>query len=518
MMNNPLSAENFSQIYASLETLNVSQIVSTLLTIAPLRDEILKRLKPVRRKRKSKDILESPTGEADSIHNSPQVTPADLRSPSREPLSKKKPRKSKPAKLHRSKFWNSYPLSAMNGGQSQRIEDCTPSLAVNSNAITTANSSRSSLSSSSPVTEPVRNSPFSPAFLNNFYQGGNAFSAPYWNVFRMTANQLLYSYNQQAAFKQTVAEQAAPKQTPVELTARASPISTDTVQSPETTPSSCQQEDPDDIEEAINVIDETENTADDEMVQLEENDQPLNCHKNPTSIKDDNERLTPENAAKPNGVTDISCPDCGLTVLLSNLTHHMQDECSNQSKSQETATPLQDSKDGDWKPIPVYSETAPQRHLNSHIQEEHAHFNNTFNCNMCNESFRNKSSLKRHKIIHTVGGGHTCSYCAKIFAKPELLRRHELLHTELKRTLWPCTKCKKSFSNKYNLAVHDRMHTGELPFPCPKCPERFRVKCSMQNHVKSRHGQLFTARNNPHTASHPRNGDKSEQVLTANTD
>jgi len=44
MMSDPLSAENFSQLYASLETLDITQIVSTLLSIAPLRDEIQSRL------------------------------------------------------------------------------------------------------------------------------------------------------------------------------------------------------------------------------------------------------------------------------------------------------------------------------------------------------------------------------------------------------------------------------------------------------------------------------------------
>ena len=50
MVSDPISAENFSQIYASLETLDVTQIVSTLMKITPLREEILRRLKPPRRK------------------------------------------------------------------------------------------------------------------------------------------------------------------------------------------------------------------------------------------------------------------------------------------------------------------------------------------------------------------------------------------------------------------------------------------------------------------------------------
>ena len=57
------------------------------------------------------------------------------------------------------------------------------------------------------------------------------------------------------------------------------------------------------------------------------------------------------------------------------------------------------------------------------------------------------------QITHTSDGGYPCGWCGKIFAKPELLRRHELIHTEADKTLWPCPKCSKSYSNKYNLAV-----------------------------------------------------------------
>lgn len=50
MVNRSISAENFSQLYASLETLDVSQIVSTLMSVAPLREEVLKQVKPAQRK------------------------------------------------------------------------------------------------------------------------------------------------------------------------------------------------------------------------------------------------------------------------------------------------------------------------------------------------------------------------------------------------------------------------------------------------------------------------------------
>lgn len=41
----PISAENFSQLYTSLETLDTSRIVYTLLNIDPIKEEIRKQLR-----------------------------------------------------------------------------------------------------------------------------------------------------------------------------------------------------------------------------------------------------------------------------------------------------------------------------------------------------------------------------------------------------------------------------------------------------------------------------------------
>lgn len=44
-----ITAEDFSQLYASLETLEVKQIVSTLMTITPLQEEIKRQVMPRRK-------------------------------------------------------------------------------------------------------------------------------------------------------------------------------------------------------------------------------------------------------------------------------------------------------------------------------------------------------------------------------------------------------------------------------------------------------------------------------------
>ena len=101
----------------------------------------------------------------------------------------------------------------------------------------------------------------------------------------------------------------------------------------------------------------------------------------------------------------------------------------------------------------------------------------------CNKVFKDKSSLKKHLIIH----GEKlfiCEICKKKFLDNSKLRRHSLVHSGEKP--YECPICNKKFSLDFNLRTHMRIHSGEKPYACiyPGCFKRFSQSSNLSAHEK----------------------------------
>lgn len=114
-----------------------------------------------------------------------------------------------------------------------------------------------------------------------------------------------------------------------------------------------------------------------------------------------------------------------------------------------------------------------------------------FKCSECKIDFIQSSHLTRHKKKHhrtTITSVKTekfsCLQCNFICKSADILKLHENTHIGKR---FKCNKCSNSFTNKNNLIVHQRVHTGERPFKCNICDLSFTVISNLRRHQRRKH-------------------------------
>ena len=57
--------------------------------------------------------------------------------------------------------------------------------------------------------------------------------------------------------------------------------------------------------------------------------------------------------------------------------------------------------------------------------------------------------------------------------------------------MYKCEKCQKSFKRKFDLAAHERVHSGDKPFQWTICPKSFSQKGNLLRHYSTVHKSEF---------------------------
>ncbi|XP_078506466.1 uncharacterized protein LOC144765880 [Lissotriton helveticus] len=126
------------------------------------------------------------------------------------------------------------------------------------------------------------------------------------------------------------------------------------------------------------------------------------------------------------------------------------------------------------------------------------------------ENFNNKILLTWQKRIGTSLRAYACAECKKTFTGKTHLLLHEQTHTDWypytehemrfadKATHekthsgerpFHCNVCEKSFTQKGNLLQHQSVHTGEKPYHCTVCSKRFAYKAHLVRHQRTHTGE-----------------------------
>ncbi|XP_061179965.1 DNA-binding protein Ikaros-like isoform X2 [Saccostrea echinata] len=80
---------------------------------------------------------------------------------------------------------------------------------------------------------------------------------------------------------------------------------------------------------------------------------------------------------------------------------------------------------------------------------------------------------------------YKCDVCQRSFREVATLRKHEQLHRADRP--YVCQTCGKSFLWSSNLKVHERVHTGERPYKCKICHRCFTQSNDLRRHERNVH-------------------------------
>uniref|UniRef100_A0A673A1X8 Zinc finger protein 407 n=1 Tax=Sphaeramia orbicularis TaxID=375764 RepID=A0A673A1X8_9TELE len=131
-----------------------------------------------------------------------------------------------------------------------------------------------------------------------------------------------------------------------------------------------------------------------------------------------------------------------------------------------------------------------EEHLSTHLLGKHGvgqRKERKFECGLCERSFSEKWALNNHMKLHSGEKPYKCEWpsCHYAFLNLSAMKDHYRTHTGEKSYL--CDLCGFAGGTRHALTKHRRQHTGERPFKCKFCS----FASTTQSHL-SRHKRVHT--------------------------
>ncbi|XP_061392309.1 zinc finger protein 420-like [Musca vetustissima] len=174
----------------------------------------------------------------------------------------------------------------------------------------------------------------------------------------------------------------------------------------------------------------------------------------------------------------VYCEVCNKKLLKKNLKRHMLVHQRKDKKTTEDVNKLLCAY------CPREFKTSKSLHQHERIHESESAYT-IYTCDDCGRQYATQLLLDTHRKQAHKERDHICSICGNAFKLKNQLVNHMKLHLEKNIQ---CPHCDKKYARQFDLNVHLRSHTGEMPYACHLCSKRFAIKVRLTYHLQKHYG------------------------------
>lgn len=118
-----------------------------------------------------------------------------------------------------------------------------------------------------------------------------------------------------------------------------------------------------------------------------------------------------------------------------------------------------------------------QKNLTDHKKRMHPNVP----CSICNQRFPNQESLNKHASdVHNLINLFQCGRCKEFFKLADEYKQH----TKECSSQYTCATCPKSFVNRSDCRMHEKIHDGTNPHHCEECDKYFLKRSKLIAHME----------------------------------
>ncbi|XP_059470172.1 zinc finger protein 12-like [Neocloeon triangulifer] len=139
---------------------------------------------------------------------------------------------------------------------------------------------------------------------------------------------------------------------------------------------------------------------------------------------------------------------------------------------------------------------AARGHLRNHMG---VHKNFDVQCEECGASFKTRTGLRQHSLVHTGRWNNKCTCCSKTFRFVKEAKTHFRQHSATERAKvdnvpfkkvapFECTFCQRPYRQKEYFDIHLKSHESENQQLCDQCGQSYKKKAALRQHILHVHG------------------------------